>query len=101
MAQVTDTLTGKAKHVSNLGWLLRNWQRVETIIIQDAPGGLQIEQDGKMIVILDNGLEYSCLWADLSICWKWLQRPVFYGVDLIWLGYRTKIKKGNPRPEGL
>lgn len=101
MAQVKDCLTGKTRKVKNLGWLTDNWKHVESIQVTARKVYQGEYVDGNMLVVMDNGLEYSTTWASLDVCWSWLQRSIFEGVDLVWLGYKTKVTKGNPRPEGL
>ena len=35
--------------------------------------------DGQLVAYLRNGDKYICDYSSLSVCWHWLDRPVFRG----------------------
>lgn len=66
-----------SKEVKNLGWLLRNWQSVESLGFNYAPKGMN---DGQLAARLKDGSVYMTDFACLTVCWRWLNRPVFQSV---------------------
>ena len=66
---------GATKQVKNLGWLLRNWQQVHKIWFE--LNSDDSKNDGKLIVLLHNGGKYETDFASLTVCFNWLNRPVF------------------------
>lgn len=77
---------GVTKSVKNLGWLLRNWQQVHKIWFEVDSNN---QNDGNLNVLLRNGGIYSTEFASLTVCFNWLNRPVFKGRNF------TIYKKGN------
>lgn len=99
---------GKQKQVKNLGWLLRNWQDVESFCFVYNPNTKTV-CDGELIAWLKNGVKYSTDFASFNVCVDWLDRPIFKGKELLihnlplgtvssyrigWEEY-LKFKKGN------
>lgn len=79
MKQATVTLPGeKPKTVKNLGWLLAHWNQVDRLAFVWAPSKETV-CDGKLVVTLRGGTVYETDFASLSVCWRWLNRPVFIG----------------------
>lgn len=75
--------------IKNLGWLLRNWQRVESLGFNYAPReSLMI--DGQLVAKLRGGGVYFCDFASLSVCWNWLNRPVFKGCKFVLVKFFDK-----------
>ena len=68
---------GATKQVKNLGWLLRNWRQVHEILFEVSEN--DPNNDGKLIVLFSNGGKYETNFADLTVCFNWLNRPVFKG----------------------
>lgn len=69
---------GKAKAVKNLGWLLRHWKDVEWLGFNYAPDSKR-KIDGQLVAKLTDGSTYLTDYASLSVCWNWLDRPIFRG----------------------
>lgn len=87
---------GHSRHVANLGWLLRNCKAVRQISVM--PLYADESSDCRMRVLLEKDVVYICTWADKALCWKWLQRSVFIGVDLTWFDFETQVTKGQAMP---
>jgi len=88
------------REVKNLGWLLRNWKRVARIEVC-VPFELQQIRFPLPHVLMIAYLEdeqhtYRCAWADESVCWNWLDRPVFRGLPLRWFGRNTACGGTQP-----
>lgn len=66
----------------DLGWILRHWK---SISFEDGfsflyfPSGMR---DGHLTAKLRDGTTYSTDYASLSVCFHWLDRPVFRGLPL-------------------
>lgn len=96
-----------AKSVRNLGWLLRNWRDVARfeVLRASAPEVAKYpeiagEHEGKylegrkypegiLVAYLHDGREYRTLFACLTVCRSFLDRPVFRGLPLTFLGEET------------
>lgn len=65
--------------VRNLGWLLRNWQKVTAFHFDYQPSD---SWDGRLIAVLKCGGTYVTQYASLTVCFRWLNRPVFKGLPL-------------------
>lgn len=90
---IPSTVNGKP--VKNLGWLLRNWQSVESFTIKPhppEPRGFQTE--ALLIAHLKGGGEYQTGFACASILKRWLDRPAFRGVKIDWV--LPEPEKGYP-----
>lgn len=61
--------------VKNLGWLLRNWTDVQTFQLLLSPPKSRC--DLRLVAHLRDGGQYETDFASLSVCWRWLNRPVF------------------------
>lgn len=80
---------GTVKPVKNLGWLLRNWQDVARIEIHQPDCHRFENWDVLMVAHLKDGRRYSTTWADAGVCRAWLNRPVFRGLPLNFIGEET------------
>lgn len=71
--------------VKNLGWLLRHWQGVQSLGFNYAPDSKRMI-DGELIARMRDGTTYISEYASLSVCWNWLDRPVFRDLPfkLVW-----------------
>lgn len=65
--------------VKNLGWLLSNWQEISAFHFDYQPDG---NDDGRLIAVLKCGGTYVTKYASLTVCFRWLNRPVFRGLPL-------------------
>ena len=78
---------GMEKRVKNLGWILRNWQRVKhfTIRTEIVRDGVVVKFDGALLIAwLHGGGCYSSGWAgDKDWVLEWLSRPVFRGLTVV------------------
>ena len=75
--------------IKNLSWLLRNWKRVESLGFNYAPDN-QTMNDGQLVAKLYGGGIYFCDFASLSVCWNWLNRPVFKGCKFVLVQFFDK-----------
>ena len=66
--------------VHNLGWLLRNWRSVAHLGFNLPPSGASWPPGGELIARCRDGTVYITDFASLSVCWRWLNRPVFRGL---------------------
>lgn len=68
---------GATRTLKNLGWLLRNANRVEgfRFVLSDGPDASGWE--GRLVAELQDGGSFVAGWASLSVCWDWLNRPRF------------------------
>jgi len=67
----------KPRTVKNLGWLLRNWQGVRSFQLDLTPDS---RDDLRLVAHLRDGGRYETDFASLTVCWRWLSRPVFQSV---------------------
>lgn len=80
----------KTKTVTNLGWLLRNWQKVERIRVVKANRG---NNDAILSAKLKGGGWYATPYASTEILQDFLDRPVFQGLEVSWFGKKMRIGK--------
>lgn len=70
-------LDGTKTPIKNLGWLLRNWQYITEMGFRYAPAD---SWDGELWAKIRDGREYVTKFADLSVCWNFLERPIFFSL---------------------
>lgn len=70
----------KPKAVKNLGWLLRHWKEVEWLGFNYQPNSREMI-DGELVAQLKGGTVYLSSYSSLSVCWNWLNRPIFKGLQ--------------------
>ena len=89
MNSIIQYAHGTKKQVKNLGWLLRNWQKVESLTFEYEP---DITTDGKLVANLKDGRKFITDYSCLFVCWSWLNRPVFRGINFTCrqMGYFNK-----------
>lgn len=81
---------GRPKRVKNLGYVLKNWKEVDTMLVAPVSGPVR-DWAAVMFVALRDGSIYATAWADLSIIRDWLDRPVFRGLRVRWGGRTYKV----------
>lgn len=92
------------KNVKNLGWLLKNWQRIHSFTFdktQETPltdGKLTVTLflNGSRIASNNNKVEAITDFASETVLWEmFLRRPIFYGLPVTTIDndatYRTQI----------
>lgn len=79
---------GIAKPVKNLGWLLRNWQKVERFVVEPYQGETPV-CDAWLTAICRDGTTYRTPFASKEVLRDWLNRPVFRTLPLNWFGTDT------------
>jgi len=72
---------GTKRPVKNLGWLLRHWSEVESFSFFYAPKSDTVG-DGVLSARLRDGSFYRTDFASLTVCFRFLHRPVFGGLKL-------------------
>jgi hypothetical protein len=87
MPTVYKSLNGPSKHVKNLGWLQHHLHRV--INVEVVAYVHPINMVGAMNVYLDDDRIFSCEWASLKLCAKWLSRPSLHDVKCYWINHHT------------
>lgn len=75
-SQFDYAATEQVKRTKDLGWLLRNWQKVSSLQFNYFPQVM----DGELVASLKQGGLWASDFASLSVCWHWLDRPVFRGL---------------------
>ena len=86
------------RRLTNLGWLLRNWQQVTSFeVFRPSPGD---SSDIIMAALLRDGDFYVTTWASRSVMQNWLDRPVFQGVPVKW-HVPTERRGERDDPEAL
>ena len=70
---------GEPIRSSNLGWLLRHWQQVESFDYEYRGGQRGSDE---LRARLRDGRVYATDFADLTVCFHWLNRPTFQGLPL-------------------
>jgi hypothetical protein len=76
------------RRVKNLGWLLRNWQLVESFKLDILRGIPEL----MLTAWLNDGRMYQTEFGSLTLCWRWLDRPVFRKVNAwVNIGKRNRI----------
>lgn len=86
-APVPSTISrnGKIIRVKNLGWLLRNWQQVESFAVWPHPELARgMKPDAILIATLKDGERYQTSFACATVLRDWLSRPVFRTVLCTW-----------------
>lgn len=76
---------GKERKVKNLGWLLRHWKSVGSFDVTlpvDSVRGVTLTAH---LHGHDKGYIFVVDFADRSVLWNFLNRPVFAGVTVTWL----------------
>jgi hypothetical protein len=68
---------GEVKKVKNLGWLLRNWQLVESLDVIEVS-----DRSGWLVAQLNESDAYSTQFADITVLNNWINRPVFRGLEV-------------------
>ena len=91
-AQVIGTNPVGAREVKNLGWLLQNWQKIESFSVIKDEGG---RSDCTLTAATRDGRTYVTSFASANVLWDWLTRPVFVGLSVNWFGTDIKIDKSN------
>lgn len=81
---------GRPKKVKNLGFVLKHWREVDSMLIESVSGPGS-RWDAVMFVALRDGSVYVTAWASLSVMRDWLDRPVFRGQRVRWNGRLRKI----------
>ena len=88
-AQVIKIGAGKNKEdvvipVKNLGWLLRNWKKVEYFkIIQ-----YLLYNKTELVAYCDDQVQYRTEFADFSVCLNFLNRPIFKTLEVEYILHR-------------
>ena len=72
------THTSTTKKVKNLGWLLRHWKDVISFRLV-----LGQSSDLHLCAHLRGGVCYHTDYACLTVCWRWLDRPVFKDAKVV------------------
>lgn len=67
------------KEVQNLGYLLRNWKRVEYLGFNYNPDGMT---DGELIAKFKDGHVYNTSYCDLTVAFRFCRRSIFDGLEL-------------------
>jgi hypothetical protein len=90
MSATVTYANGTTRQVKNLGWLLRHWKNVEQIQVS-APW---TNAEGRLVVILGQScahMSYDTLFMSRAVLHNFLDRPVFRGVPVDWLGITCKV----------
>lgn len=95
---------GKRTEVKNLGWLLRNWKDVESFEVREGEGSWDVTLRAWLHTVDDGGIKtaypkrgatsgdyYETDFADRGVLAEFLQRPVFEGTPIDWLGEKLKV----------
>jgi len=93
-AYITNNDGDTLRTVKNLGWLLRNWQRVERFTVQPVgePTGLW---QAHLTAHLRDGREYHTDFASAEQLADWLNRPVFRGLYVNCFGFAITIENND------
>lgn len=82
MSATITSNAGKTRTVKNLGWLLRNWQSVESFaVVPPSSDGWEVGLHANLKERTGDRAYFSD-WASLSVLFRWLNRPVFRGLRL-------------------
>lgn len=73
---------GTRKNVKNLGWLLRHWRGISLVLFDYKPNN---SCDGQLRVYFGDSVQYVTDFADFSVLWSWLNRPVLRGLRFVLL----------------
>ena len=82
---------GRLRTVKNLGWLLRNWKNVDHFKV--VPGTIKEHHEAKLYEYMTDGTFFRANFADKTVLWNWLKRPVFLGLTVDWFGEEHIISK--------
>ena len=86
MSATITSNAGRTRTVKNLGWLLRNWQSVESFAVTlPADGRPGADWECGILANLkerSGDRAYFSDFASLSVLFRWLNRPVFRGHHL-------------------
>jgi hypothetical protein len=90
----------RVKYVKNLGWLVRNWKKIQHMTVEVEPSrptsrevrltatcrwGHSSDRYGEEVV-------YTCIFADITVLHgHFLDRPIFRGLWVKWLGKSMQI----------
>jgi hypothetical protein len=87
----------RGRRVKNLGWLLRNWKSVERFVIKapDRKGADIGLGEARLVARLHDGETYETSFASSEVLFNWLNRPVFKGASVQWLGEHAEIGRGE------
>ena len=90
------------KNVKNLGWLLRNSDKVRLMGFYDNPyRRSQFRKDYAMVAWLEDGRVFMCEWESWRVALDWIDRPKFRGVKLQWFDRYEVIIKGISQIEEM
>lgn len=81
------TPDGKVKYVKNLGWVIRNWSKIDRLTWETTGPG----SSGVFRADMRDGSVYSTNYADFGVFRKFVNRPVFKGLDIYIDGKRYKV----------
>lgn len=109
MSYVRNPTTGEWKQLTNLGWLLKNWQDVDSFSVHmprtkmlriglthfDLPEVEWQRQDCWLVAYMNDPRIYATTWASHEVLKDWLVRPVFMGLPITWFGVQTWIPSGK------
>ena len=86
----------QVREVKNLGWLFRHWKEVDhfEILTNDTLGRCDSWRGAYMIAHLRDGRRYETPWADRRILKRWLDRPVFRGIRVL---YRDRLREATTK----
>lgn len=92
---------GTFRHVKNLGWLLRNWQKVHWFEVKSSNATIGNTDRGTLLIAhLREGGKYISSFADKTVLASWLNRPVFQGARVLWFGREETIGPAFARKYG-
>lgn len=87
-----DYTRSNGKKVKNLGWLLRNWKNVKEFRVY-TQNLTNPADDAILTAEMLDGRVYETGFADKITLNRFLRRPVFYGLVVVWDGERRLITK--------
>jgi hypothetical protein len=68
-------LSGKIKHVKNLGWLLCNARKAESFELDRVTGE---PSKGRMVVTMQDGTLFKCYWESYDIMIEWTSKRSWF-----------------------
>jgi|SanBayMetagenome_1026888.scaffolds.fasta_scaffold61591_1 hypothetical protein len=79
MAILINVKNGTSKEVKNLGWLLRNYNKVKRFEVVEL-----LHNKAILTAYCDNDLQYECHFESLLVCQNWLtsHKRIFNGLPL-------------------
>lgn len=78
MKTIIQDAAGVTREVKNLGWLLRNWRSVRDFTFETEHSA----SCGVLTAFLKDGGFYRTNFASTTVCFSFLRRPVFDGLEL-------------------